>query len=159
MLSRSLRGFRSGWMGKWKLVLASALVVLAGGIGGGLIATGQAKDEAEDPPYAVARALTEEEAAAGVPVEAQYFDSFEEALRSIGADPQDFAVTAPDKAADMNQITDPPSDQEPTRHCTVQIEPLRPGAVASETSAPVCFDTFEEALESIGADADEFEAR
>ncbi len=146
MLDRILRRFRSERMGKWKLVLASALVVLAGGIGGGFIATGQAKHEAEDPPYAIARALTEEEAGAGVPVEAQYFDSLEEALRSIGADPQDFAVAAADQAADTNQIADRPPDREPTRHCIVRIEPLPPGRTASEMSDATCFDSFADAI-------------
>lgn len=44
-------------------------------------------------------------------------------------------------------------------HCVVSLEPLRPGQLASEMSAVVCFDTFEEALESIGADPDDFQAR
>jgi hypothetical protein len=46
-----------------------------------------------------------------------------------------------------------------TEHCVVQIEPLQPGQSASKVSAPVCFDTFEEALESIGAEPGDFEAR
>jgi len=104
----------------------------------------------------VGRALTEEEAAAGVTVQAQYFDSFEEALQSIGADPEDFDVNAADEG-EVNQIADPPSDPEPTKHCIAQIEPLKPGEKASEMWEPTCFDSFEEALQSIGADPEDFD--
>lgn len=35
---------------------------------------------------------------------------------------------------------------EKVQHCTVNINPLQPGAKASEVSAMVCFDTFSEAV-------------
>ncbi len=82
------------------------------------------------PPYAVAQARTEEEAAAGEEGQVQYFDSFEEAMKSIGADPADF------------------QNSKPERHCVVQIEPLQPGQQASEMLEPVCFDSFSEAIDA-----------
>jgi len=54
-----------------------------------------------------------------------------------------------------------------TKHCVAEampdparsIEPLQPSKSASIAPTAVCFDTFEEALESIGADPDDFETR
>jgi len=134
-------------MGKLKIpLMIAAILILAGGLIGGVAVAVKAQNEPADPPYTVARALTEEEARAGMPVEVQSFDSFEEALRSIGADPEDFDVSAADRGADATPIADPPSDPEPTRHCIVQIEPLKPGEKASELSKTTCFDSFSDAV-------------
>jgi len=157
MRGKLLRAVVGEGMGKRKILVAAAILMLAGATAGGMAAAVRTQKQTADPPYAVARALTEEEAAAGVPVQAQYFDSFEEALRSIGANPEDFDVSAADRAADANPIADPPSDPEPTKHCIVAIEPLKPGQKASEMSEATCFDSFEEALQSIGADPEDFD--
>jgi hypothetical protein len=88
----------------------------------------------ENPPHAVARALTEEELTAGEEMEVHYFDSFEEAMEFIGADPADFQ---PPAAGDAD---------EHDKHCVVQIEPFQPGQTASKVSEPACFDNFSDAI-------------
>ncbi len=118
-------------MRKKSVLLASvSLAVLVGLVGTAVVwAQSGAK---RDPPYAVARALTEEEAAAGEEMEVLYFDSFEEAMDFSGADPDDFQ---PPVSGDVD-----------TQHCVVQIEPLQPGQTASKVSEPVCFDNFSDAI-------------
>lgn len=118
-------------MVKWKkmFLIAFSLLLLFGVVG-----AVRAQDwlspgsDGVAPPYAVARALTEEEAAAGKEVQVQYFDSFEEAMQSVGAAPADF------------------QNSEPERHCVVQIEPLQPDQQASVMLEPACFDSFSEAI-------------
>jgi hypothetical protein len=117
-------------MGKLKIpLMIAAILILAGGLIGGVAVAVKAQNEPADPAYTVARALTEEEARAGMPVEVQSFDSFEEALRSIGADPEDFDVSAADEGP-VNQTA----------------EPLKPGEKASEMSKATCFDSFSDAV-------------
>ncbi|MDO8690869.1 MAG: hypothetical protein Q7R39_12810 [Dehalococcoidia bacterium] len=138
-----------------KLLLAAGLVMAGAAILGvgvtGVTSVGvraQSSGEVEEgsAPYAVIQALTEEEAAAGVPVqEAQYFDSFEEALQSIGADPDEYQAGEVSQA-NVSQAADPPSDAEPSRHCVVRVEPVRPRQEASRMSAATCFDSFSDAV-------------
>ncbi len=86
------------------------------------------------PPYVVARALTPEEAEAGVPLESQSFDTFEAAMASIGADPDDF------------RPAEPPVDSKPADdHCVVSISSVQPGELYSVVSEPQCYSTFSEA--------------
>jgi hypothetical protein len=146
MRGKLLRAVIGEGMGKRKILVAAAILMLAGATAGGVAAAVRAQNEPGNPPYGVGRALTEEEAAAGVTVQAQYFDSFEEALQSIGADPEDFDASAADPGADANPIADPPSDPEPTKHCIAQLEPLKPGEKASEMSEATCFDSFSDAI-------------
>jgi hypothetical protein len=94
-----------------------------------------------------------------MPVRAQSFNSFEEALQSIHADPADFSAdpadfsasdrlaSASDRLATSNvdETANPPSARQPTQHCVVQIEPLTPGKVASAMSEASCFDSFSDA--------------
>ena len=157
MRGKLLRAVAGEGVGKRKILVAAAILVLAGATAGGVGAAVRAQNEPANAPYGVGRALTEEEAAAGATVEAQYFDTFEEALESIGADPEDFDASAADPGADANPIADPPSDPEPTKHCIAQIEPLKTGGKASEMSEATCFDSFQEALQSIGADPEDFD--
>jgi hypothetical protein len=111
-----------------KMWLTGTAVVLLLGLAGALIAQAQS----DEPPFTVARVLTEEEAAAGATVEAYYFDTFEEAMEFVGVTPQDYQSAGSRSGSD--------------KHCVVQIEPLQPGQTESETSEPVCFGTFSEAL-------------
>ena len=83
------------------------------------------------PPHTVARALTPEEVEAGVPLESQSFDTFEAAMASIGADPDDFRV--PQQTGD---------------HCIVSISPVQPGERYSVVSELQCYSTFSEAQDA-----------
>ena len=82
--------------------------------------------------YIVARALTPEEVEAGVALEWQSFDTFEAAMASIGADPDDFQPPAP--AGD---------------HCVVSISPVQPGELHSVVSELQCYSTFSEAQAAV----------
>jgi len=116
-------------MFKHRVFLIGTVVALLVGLAGALIARAQS----DEPPFTVARVLTEEEAAAGATVEAHYFDTFEEAMEFIGVNPEDYPSAVSGAG-------------ESEKHCVVQIEPLQPGQTESETSEPVCFRTFSEAL-------------
>lgn len=105
------------------LIGVGVALLLLIGLGGA-----QAQIGAVTPPYTVAQALTKEEVAAGKQGQVQYFNSFEEAMLSIGADPADF------------------KDSEPDRHCIVLIEPLQSGQQASVASEPICFASFSDAI-------------
>ena len=91
------------------------------------------------PPYVVARALTPEEAEAGVPLESQSFDTFEAAMASIGADPDDF------RHGDVPQLkrSGPAGD-----HCIVAISPVEAGKQYSKVSDYQCYGTFSEAQDA-----------
>lgn len=75
------------------------------------------------------------------------FDSSEAAMQFIGANPDDFR---PDLAGEnVAPPTDQPADlgTAPNKgHCVVLIEPIKPGQEESVTSAPVCFDSFADAI-------------
>jgi hypothetical protein len=75
-----------------KLLALLGAVLLIAGAGGGVAAQSSQWVEKGSGPHCVGRALTEEEAAAGVSSEVECFDTFEEALESIGADPNDFQI-------------------------------------------------------------------
>jgi len=120
-------------MRKKSVLLVSVGLAVLVGLVGTLVVRAQFGTE-ESPPHAVARALTEEELAAGEEMEVHYFNSFEEVTEFIGADPADFQ---PPAAGDAD---------EQDRHCVVQIEPLQPGQTASKVSEPTCFDNFSDAI-------------
>ncbi len=109
------------------------IILLLVGLAGASVALAQAQGGSATPPYTVAQALTEEEIAAGKQGQVQYFDSFEAAMQSIGANPADFKPADSDRSA-------------PERHCVILIEPLQPGQQASATSDPVCFAGFSDAI-------------
>jgi hypothetical protein len=120
-------------MRKKSVLLVSVSLALLVGLVGTLVVRAQFGTE-ENPPHAVARALTEEELAAGEEMEVHFFDSFEESMEFIGADPADFQPPAAGGADEQD------------RHCVVQIEPLQPGQTASKASEPTCFDNFSDAI-------------
>ena len=76
-------------MRKKSVLLASVGLAMLVGLVGVVVVWAQSGAE-ENPPHAVARALTEEELAAGEEMEVHYFDSYEEAMEFTGADPADF---------------------------------------------------------------------
>jgi len=131
----------------------ATLLVALTAVGIAVAAEAQSGGEVKEgsAPYAVARALTEEEAAAGVPVQAQYFNSFEEALRSIGADPGDVDASSPActnavATAGVDEAVDAVSPAGPEKHCVVRIEPVKPGETVSKMSETTCFGSFSEAI-------------
>jgi len=114
-------------MRKKSVLLASVSLALLVGLVGMAVVWAQSGAE-ENPPHAVARALTEEELAAGEEMQVHYFDSYEEAMEFTGASPADFQAPAAGDADEQD------------KHCLVQIEPLQPGQTASKISEPVCVD-------------------
>lgn len=97
------------------------------------------------PPFTVAKVPTVDEAAAGAIVEAYYFNSFEDAMQFVGADPADYQPR--NVGNSLNTPANAPSHSpEPHRHCVVQIAPLQPGQTASKVSESVCFDNFADAI-------------
>ena len=112
---------------KWILLTAVGMLALTGVAFG--VAFGIWRGSPEK--YTVGRALTPEEVEAGVPLESQSFDTFEAAMASIGADPDDFRV--PQQTGD---------------HCVVSISPVQPGERSSVVSAPQCYSTFSEAQDA-----------
>ncbi len=130
-------------MRKKSVLWVSVSLALLVGLVGVVVVWAQSGAE-ENPPHAVARALTEEELAAGEEMEVHYFDSYEEAMEFTGADPADFQ---PPTSSDVDTpLTDSFAAPEPRQHCVVQIEPLQPGQTASKASEPVCFDNFSDAI-------------
>jgi hypothetical protein len=120
-------------MRKRSVLLASVSLALLIGLMGTAVVWSRS-DAEKNPPHAVARALTEEELAAGEELEVHYFDSFEEATEFIGADSADFQPPAAGNADEQD------------KHCVVQIEPLQPGQTASKVSELTCFDNFSDAI-------------
>jgi hypothetical protein len=90
-------------MRKKSVLLASVSLAVLVGLVGVVVVWAQSGAE-ENPPHTVARALTEEELAAGEEMEVQYFDSYEEAMEFIGADPADFQPPAAGDADDQETI-------------------------------------------------------
>ena len=78
--------------------------------------------------YIVARVLTPEEVDAGVAAEWQSFDTFEAAMASIRADPDDL-----------------PPARTTGDHCVSFISPVQPGKRGSVVSNPQCYSTFSDA--------------
>lgn len=132
-------------------LIPMVLILSAAGIAVGVEAQSGDGIEEGSAPYAVAQALTEEEAAAGMPVQVKYFESFEEAMSSIHADPEDFSAdsVAPASAAaetSRDGAAEASPERAPEKHCVVRIEPLRSGEEASAMSAATCFDRFSDAI-------------
>ena len=119
------------------LALAAAgIAVAAEARSGGL-------DEKGSGPHCVGRALTEEEAAAGVPGEVECFDTFEEALRSINVEPEDLKTSALPPAdagatRGVGEAVEASSGAGPRKHCAAS-----PG---QEPLVVSCFNTFSDAI-------------
>ena len=111
-------------------ILLAAVGMLAL-IGVALVAAAWAMSRNSSETYIVARALTSKEVEAGVAVEWQSFDTFEAAMASIGADPDDLRV--------------PQHDGD---HCVVTISPVQTGERYSVVSEPQCYSTLAQALET-----------
>lgn len=125
---------------------AGAILLLAlTAVGIAVAAEAQSGGEVKEGsgPHCVGRALTEEEAAAGVPSEVECFDTFEEALRSINVEPEDLKTTSlppPDAAVatDADEAGEAPSGAASKGHCAAS-----PGQDPLVVS---CFDTFSDAI-------------
>lgn len=132
-------------MRKKSVLLASVGLAVLVGLVGVVVVWAQAGAE-ENPPHAVARALTEEELAAGEEMEVHYFDSYEEAMEFTGADPADFQ---PPTSSDVDTpLTDSFAAPEPRQHCVVQIEPLQLGQTASKADDQ---ETIRQAIQNLVA--------
>jgi hypothetical protein len=130
-------------MSRLKLFVLLGTVLLIAGAGGGVAAQSSRWVEKGSGPHCIGRALTEEEAAAGVSSEVECFDTFEKALRSINVEPEDLKTTSlapPDAAGttDADETAEAPSGAGLKGHCAAS-----PG---QEPLVVSCFDTFSDAI-------------